>query len=95
LTIFGEKKFAFISKTNVMIKILHILAMFQVKKTPFFSLNFSAKIFKNHNIGPRVTRLGKFYPIGRSHTIGSFLEITEVARKFVQHFPAVKVAKNS
>jgi hypothetical protein len=36
---------AFFSKTNVMIKILHILALFLVKYANFL-LNFSAKIFK-------------------------------------------------
>jgi hypothetical protein len=44
------KKLAFFSKTNVMIKFLHNFALFLVKKANFL-LNFSAKIFKNHNIG--------------------------------------------
>jgi hypothetical protein len=39
------KKLAFFSKTNVMIKILHNLALFSVKNANF-SLNISAKIFK-------------------------------------------------
>jgi hypothetical protein len=42
---FSAKKLAFFSITNVMIKILHNLALFWVE-TPFFLLNFSAKIFK-------------------------------------------------
>jgi hypothetical protein len=46
-----RQKMAFFSKTDVMIKILKILTLFWVK-TPIFSLKFSAKIFKNHNIGP-------------------------------------------
>jgi hypothetical protein len=37
---FSAKKLAFFSKTNVMIKILHNLALFKVKNA-----NFSAKIF--------------------------------------------------
>jgi hypothetical protein len=44
LTIFGEKM-AFLSQTNVMIKILHNLALFQVKNANFLP-KFSAKIFK-------------------------------------------------
>jgi hypothetical protein len=43
LPIFGEKM-AFFSKTNVMIKFCIIYLCFE-KKTPIFSLNFSAKIF--------------------------------------------------
>jgi hypothetical protein len=39
------KKLAFFSKNNVMIKILHSLALFGVKNA-YFLLNFSAKIFK-------------------------------------------------
>jgi hypothetical protein len=38
---FWRTKFAFFSKTNVMIKFLHKLALFWVKN-----------VFKNHNIGP-------------------------------------------
>jgi hypothetical protein len=48
---FSAKKLAFFSKPNVMIKILHDLPLFWVKNANFF-LNFSAKYFKNHNIGP-------------------------------------------
>jgi hypothetical protein len=49
-TIFCEKIGVF-SKTNVMIKILHNLALFRVKNG-IFVLNFSAKIIlKNPNIG--------------------------------------------
>jgi hypothetical protein len=47
---FGAKKMAFFSKTNVMIKILHNLALFWVE---FFGEN----IFKNHNIGPRLDEI--------------------------------------
>jgi hypothetical protein len=42
---FSAKKFAFFSKINVMIKILHNLALFWAKNANF-SLNFSAKIFQ-------------------------------------------------
>jgi hypothetical protein len=49
---FLAKKLAFSQKNNVMIKILHNLALLWVKNANFL-LNFSAKIFKNHNIGPR------------------------------------------
>jgi branched-subunit amino acid transport protein AzlD len=42
---FSAKKLTFFSKTNVMIKILHNIALFWVKNA-IFSLNFSAKIFK-------------------------------------------------
>jgi hypothetical protein len=48
---FSAKKFAFFSKTNVMIKILHNLALFGVKNANLLQF-FSAKIFKIHNIGP-------------------------------------------
>jgi hypothetical protein len=51
------KKLEFFSKPNVMIKILHILALFWVK-TPTFLPNFSAKIFKkSYKIGPRLGEL--------------------------------------
>jgi hypothetical protein len=61
ITIFGDfcqffgEKMAFFSKTDVMIKILHYLALFLVKNANFLQF-FSAKIFKNHNIGPRIAR---------------------------------------
>jgi hypothetical protein len=42
---------AFFSKTNVMIKILHNLALFRVKNAYFFAEIFE-KIKKNHNIVP-------------------------------------------
>jgi hypothetical protein len=51
-SLFSTKKLAFFSKTNVMIKSLHNLALFWVK-TPFFRWIFRRKYFKNHNIGPR------------------------------------------
>jgi hypothetical protein len=49
---FLAKKLAFFSKTNVMIKILHYLALFWVKKCQFLYCNFRRKYFKNQNIGP-------------------------------------------
>jgi hypothetical protein len=58
ITIFGDfrqfsaKKLAFFSKTNVMIKFLHILALFWVKNANFFTEFIGENIFKNHNIGP-------------------------------------------
>jgi hypothetical protein len=42
-----------ISKTNVMIKILHDLALFWVKNANFFAIFFGENILKNHNIDPR------------------------------------------
>jgi hypothetical protein len=42
-TIFG-KKMAFFSKTNVMIKILHNLALFRVKNANFFAEIFGENI---------------------------------------------------
>jgi hypothetical protein len=51
LPIFGEKM-AFFSKTNVMIKFLHNIALFWVKKRQFFRNFFRRKYFKYHNIGP-------------------------------------------
>jgi hypothetical protein len=52
---FSTKKLAFFSKTNVMIKTLHNLALFWVEKRQFFCWNFRWKYLKNHNIGPRST----------------------------------------
>jgi hypothetical protein len=52
ITIFGDfcqfsaKKLAFFSKTNVMIKILHILAWFWVKNANFFAEFFGENILK-------------------------------------------------
>jgi hypothetical protein len=50
---FSAKKLALFSKTNVMIKILHTLALSQ--KRQFFRNFFWRKYFLNHNIGPRLT----------------------------------------
>jgi hypothetical protein len=43
---FSAKKLEFFSKTNVMIKILHTLAMFRVKNDNFFAEFFGENIFK-------------------------------------------------
>jgi Na+/melibiose symporter-like transporter len=43
---FWAKKLAFFSKTNVMIKILHNLALFIVKNANFFASFFCENIFK-------------------------------------------------
>jgi hypothetical protein len=51
----SAKKMAFFSKTNVMITILEKLTVVWAKNAKI-SLNFSAKIFKNHNIGPSAMR---------------------------------------
>jgi hypothetical protein len=58
ITIFGEfgqfsaKKLAFFSKEKQCCdQFFQNLALFRVQNA-IFSLNFSAKIFKNHNIGP-------------------------------------------
>jgi hypothetical protein len=42
---FSAKKLAFFSKTNVMIKILHNLALFWVKNANFFAIFFRRKYF--------------------------------------------------
>jgi hypothetical protein len=55
LPIFGEKM-AFFSKTNVMIKNYHNLALFWVKNANFFAISFRRKYFKSHNIGPWLSR---------------------------------------
>jgi hypothetical protein len=50
---FSAKKLAFFfSKTNVMIKFLHYLALFWVENANFLPI-FWWKYLKNHNIGPR------------------------------------------
>jgi hypothetical protein len=49
---FWRKNWRFFSKTNVMIKILHNLALFRVKNANFFAKFFGENILKNHNIGP-------------------------------------------
>jgi hypothetical protein len=60
LTIFGDfwqfsaKKLTFLSKNNVMIKILNNLALFRVKMPIFFAEFYGKNIFKNHIIGPRL-----------------------------------------
>jgi hypothetical protein len=64
ITIFGD----FFSKNNVMIKILHTLALFWAKNAIFFA-NFFVN-FLNHNIGPT---LGVFSPFGRLFTLGNFV----------------------
>jgi hypothetical protein len=43
---FSAKKFAFFSKTNVMIKILNNLALFWVKNANFVAIFFGENIFK-------------------------------------------------
>jgi hypothetical protein len=68
---FSAKKLAFFSKTNVMIKILHNLALFWVKNANFFADFFRRKYFKNRNICPGLadfslvqrTKMGKNYNI--------------------------------
>jgi hypothetical protein len=47
------EKLAFISKTNVMIKLLKNASISSSKKRQFFRRFFCQKYFKNHNIGPR------------------------------------------
>jgi hypothetical protein len=51
---FSVKKLAFFSKTNVMSKFLHNLALFLDKERQIFCLFFRQKYLKNHNIGPWV-----------------------------------------
>jgi hypothetical protein len=43
---FSAKKLAFFSKTNAMIKIFHILALFLVKNANFFAEFFGENILK-------------------------------------------------
>jgi hypothetical protein len=43
---FSAKKLAFFSKSNVMIKNLHNLALFRVKNANFFAIFFGENIFK-------------------------------------------------
>jgi hypothetical protein len=49
---FRSEKIGVLSKTNVMIKFFHNLALFLVKNANFFHRFFGRKYFKNHNIGP-------------------------------------------
>jgi hypothetical protein len=62
---FSAKKLAFFSKTNVLIKILHKLALLLFKNA-IFLLNFLPKYLKNHNIGPwhrYLSEMMKFSPV--------------------------------
>jgi hypothetical protein len=43
---FRRKKLAFFSKTNVMIKILHNLALFRAQNANFFAVFFGENILK-------------------------------------------------
>jgi hypothetical protein len=54
-TIFGEKIGVFL-KYQCYDQLFQNLALFGVKNANFL-LNFLAKIFKNHNIGPGFTRI--------------------------------------
>jgi hypothetical protein len=49
---FSEKKLAFFSKTNVMIKIFAQFSFVLSQKRQFFRWIFRRKYLKNHNIGP-------------------------------------------
>jgi hypothetical protein len=85
---FSAKKLAFFSKINVMIQILHNLALFWVKNANFFCWIFWRKYFKNHNIGPR---LGEISPIRRLLTLGSFFENHKSSPHFWSFFSVVNV----
>jgi hypothetical protein len=52
LPIFGEKKLAFFSKTNVMITIFAKTSSSLSKNANIFARFFVENIFKNHSIGP-------------------------------------------
>jgi hypothetical protein len=52
---FSAKKWRFLAKINVTIKLLHNLALFWIRSANLFA-NLFAKIFKNYNIGPRFSR---------------------------------------
>jgi hypothetical protein len=51
---------AIFSKTNLMIKFFHYLALFWVKNANFCRF-FWRKYFKNHSIGPWLEELWKIY----------------------------------
>jgi hypothetical protein len=55
LPIFCEKKLAFFSKTNIMIKNLQNIAVVLVKRRQYFR----RKYFQNHNIGPGFAKAPK------------------------------------
>jgi hypothetical protein len=55
---FRRKKLAFFSKTNVMIKSLHNLALFRAKNANFFRRIIRRKYLKNHHIGPSQSSKG-------------------------------------
>jgi hypothetical protein len=56
---FSAKKLAFFSKTNVMIKILHNLALFGVKNAIFFAEFFGKNIWKIITSVPGHTQIYK------------------------------------
>jgi hypothetical protein len=89
---FRQKKSAFFSKTNVMAKILHNLALFWVKNAIFFRWIFQRKYFKNQNIGPR---LAEFSPNGWLSTLDSFFWKLQKQPTFVGLlFPQKRVCTN-
>jgi hypothetical protein len=97
-TIFGgfcqflSKKLAFFSKTNVMIKILHISPLFWLKNANFFAEFFLRKYFLNHNIGPR---LGEFSPIWLIVYFGQLIENYRSSPDFcATFFPRLRLCIN-
>jgi hypothetical protein len=70
LTIFGEKIGVFLKKTNVMIKISHILALFGVKNATFFAEIFGENIFKI------ITSVPVWSPCRGTVSLSDFLKIT-------------------
>jgi hypothetical protein len=74
---FSAKKLAFFSKTNVMIKILHNLALFGVKNGNFFAIFFGKNILKIITSSPDPTtptyyKIGMYMSNGLPRTILSF-----------------------
>jgi hypothetical protein len=84
-SIFGEK-LAFFSKINVMIKILHNLALFWVKNVNFFAKFFGENILK---IITSVPDWANFRVLGGYFLGKFFLKITEVSQISGQIFPLV------
>jgi hypothetical protein len=72
-TTFSNKKLAFFSKTNVMIKILHDLALFWFKSAKFLPNCFGEKYLKIHKIDPGS---GKKFPVSYDKKSGAYFSIT-------------------
>jgi hypothetical protein len=59
---FSAKTIGFFSQNLMLLSKFWIIQLCFEPKTPIFSPNFSAKIFKNHNIGPGIgLHFGRFF----------------------------------